>query len=73
MNETLKQSVLDLLAQAKTHIEAGETALATEKIDEAIAALENEGADITSSEPDTHGNDPKDPPLPGQGSNGGLT
>ena len=64
MNETLKQSVIDLLAQAKTHIEAGETALATEKIDEAIAAVENEGVDTTSEEPDD------DVPLPGQGSNG---
>lgn len=70
MNETLKQSVLDLLAQAKTHIEAGETALATEKIDEAIAAVENEGVDTTSAESGTHGNDPENPPLPGTGSNG---
>lgn len=64
MNQTLKQSVLELLAAAKTHIEAGETALATEKIDEAIAAVENEGVDTTSEEPDD------DVTLPGQGSNG---
>ena len=67
MNETLKQSVLDLLAQAKTHIEAGETASALEKIDAAIAEVENEGAAPVADE------DPKDPPLPGQGTNGGLT
>lgn len=74
MNQTLKQSVLELLAEAKTHIEAGETALATEKIDEAIAAVENEGVDTTSEDPeDEENNNPTDPPLPGQGSNGGLT
>ena len=68
MNQTLKQSVLELLAAAKTHIEAGETALATEKIDEAIAAVENEGVDTTSTEGITEPDD--DVPLPGQGSNG---
>ena len=78
MNQTLKQSVLELLAAAKTHIEAGETALATEKIDEAIAAVENEGTAPASENPDEEGEEgeegkPKDPPLPGQGSNGGLT
>lgn len=70
MNETLKQSVLELLAAAKTHIEAGETALAAEKIDEAIAAVENEGVESASEEPGTPGNDPENPPLPGTGSNG---
>lgn len=85
MNQTLKQSVLELLAAAKTHIEAGETAFATEKIDEAIAAVENEGVDTTSAEPEgevegceSEGDNegageegkPKDPPLPGEGSNG---
>ena len=71
MNQTLKQSVLELLAAAKTHIEAGETALATEKIDEAIAAVENEGVDTTSEDPEGEEGKPKDPPLPGQGTNGG--
>lgn len=66
MNETLKQSVLDLLAAAKTHIESGETALAVEKIDAAIATVENEGVDTTEEEPDD------DDPLPGTGSNGHL-
>ena len=77
MNQTLKQSVLELLAAAKTHIEAGETALATEKIDEAIAAVENEGVDTADAtpggDPEGEGGEegkPKDPPLPGQGSNG---
>ena len=72
MNQTLKQSVLELLAAAKTHIEAGETALATEKIDEAIAAVENEGTAPASENPDEEGEEgkPKDPPLPGQGTNG---
>lgn len=63
MNETLKQSVLDLLAQAKEHIEAGETALAVEKIDAAIAVVENEGVEPS-------GEDPENPPLPGEGANG---
>ena len=75
MNQTLKQSVLELLAVAKTHIEAGETALAAEKIDEAIAAVENEGTAPASENPDEEDEDgeegkPKDPPLPGQGTNG---
>lgn len=78
MNQTLKQSVLELLAAAKTHIEAGETALAIEKIDEAIASVENEGVDTTSADPadpaDPEGEEgkPKDPPLPGTGSNGHI-
>lgn len=76
MNETFKQSVLELLAAAKTHIEAGETALAAEKIDEAIAVVENEGVEAANDAPsDAGGQDgeegkPKDPPLPGQGTNG---
>ena len=76
MNETLKQSVLELLAAAKTHIEAGETALAAEKIDEAIAAVENEGVETANDAPSDAGGQggeegkPKDPPLPGQGTNG---
>ena len=69
MNQTFKQSVLELLAAAKTHIEAGETALATEKIDEAIAAVENEGVEPAGED---EGGKPKDPPLPGTGSNGPL-
>ena len=69
MNEVTKQSVLELLAAAKTHIEAGETALATEKIDEAIAAVENEGVAPAGED---EGGKPKDPPLPGTGSNGPL-
>ena len=69
MNETLKQSVLELLAAAKTHIEAGETALAAEKIDEAIAVVENEGVAPAGED---EGGKPKDPPLPGTGSNGPL-
>ena len=69
MNELTKQSVLELLAAAKTHIEAGETALATEKIDEAIAAVENEG--VAPAGEDEEGK-PKDPPLTGTGSNGPL-
>ena len=71
MNETLKQSVLELLAAAKTHIEAGETALAAEKIDEAIAAVENEGVEPANNTPSSPGDNPTTPPpLPGQGSNG---
>lgn len=63
MNEVTKQTVLELLDAAKTHIAAGETASASEKIDAAIAAIENEGVAPASK--------PKDPPpLPGEGSNG---
>lgn len=69
MNETLKQSVIDLLAQAKTHIEAGETALAVEKIDAAVSGIENEGVAPAGED---EGGKPKDPPLPGTGSNGPL-
>lgn len=68
MNAVTKQSVLDMLEAAKTHIEAGETTLATEKIDEAIAAVENEGTEPTA---EGEGNtDPENPPLPGTGNNG---
>lgn len=63
MNEVTKQTVLDLLDAAKTHIAAGETASATEKIDSAIAAIENEGVAPASNPQDP-------PPLPGEGSNG---
>lgn len=76
MNETLKQSVLELLAAAKTQIEAGETALAAEKIDEAIAAVENEGVETANDAPSDAGGQggeegkPENPPLPGTGSNG---
>ena len=70
----MKQSVLELLAAAKTHIEAGETALATEKIDEAIAAVENEGVETANDAPSDAGgqggNNPENPPLTGTGSNG---
>ena len=64
MNETLKQSILELLAAAKTHIEAGETALAVQKIDEATSLVENEGVE-PAKEPEK-----ENPPLPGQGTNG---
>ena len=76
MNEVTKQSVLDLLAAAKAHIEAGEHSEAKEKIDAAIAEIENEGVEATAAEPegDSEGEGeegkPKDPPLPGQGTNG---
>ena len=69
MNETLKQSVLNLLEEAKTHIEAGETSLAVEKIDAAMAVVENEGVAPAGED---EGGKPKDPPLPGTGSNGPL-
>jgi hypothetical protein len=80
MNEVTKQSLLDLLAAAKAHIEAGETAAAVEKIESAVATIENEGVDTADATPggDTEGEGgeegkPKDPPLPGQGTNGGRT
>lgn len=70
MNEILKQSIIDLLEAAKAHIEAGETAAAIEKIEAAVATIENEGVESASEEPGTPGNDPENPPLPGTGSNG---
>ena len=85
MNDVTKQSVLDLLAAAKAHIDSGEHSEAVEKIDAAIAVVENEGVDTTSAEPEgevegceSEGDNegageegkPKDPPLPGEGSNG---
>lgn len=70
MNDVTKQSLLDLLEAAKAHIEAGEHSEAVEKIDAAIATVENEGVDTTSEEPEGEGGKPKDPPLPGTGSNG---
>ena len=78
MNQTLKQSLLDLLEAAKAHIEAGEQADAVEKIEAAVATIENEGVETANDAlSDAGGQDeegkPKDPPLPGQGSNGGLT
>ena len=86
MNDVTKQSVLDLLAAAKAHIDSGEHSEAVEKIDEAIAVVENESVDTTSAEPEGEGEveggecegdneggeegKPKDPPLPGTGNNG---
>ena len=67
MNDELKQSIIDLLVAAKTHIETGEHSEAVEKIDAAIAEIENEGVEATNED------EPKDPPLPGQGTNGGRT
>lgn len=64
MNDELKQSIIELLVAAKAHIEDGETAAAVELIDAAISEIENEGAEPTAED------DPKDPPLPGQGTNG---
>lgn len=68
MNEVTKQSLLDLLVAAKAHIEAGEHSKAVEKIEAAVATIENEGVDTAYATP---GGDPDDPPLPGQGTNGG--
>ena len=64
MNDVMKQSIIDLLVAAKAHIEAGETAAAIEKLDAAIATIENQGIEPTA------GDEPQDPPLPGQGTNG---
>lgn len=70
MNEVTKQSLLDLLAAAKAHIEAGEHSEAVEKIEAAFATIENEGVNTTSADPEGEEGKPKDPPLPGQGTNG---
>ena len=67
MNEVTKQSLLDLLVAAKAHIEAGEHSEAVEKIETAVATIENEGVDTAE---ETSGGDPENPPLPGEGSNG---
>lgn len=76
MNEVKKQSIIDLLEAAKAHIEAGETAAAIEKIEAAKAEVENEGVETANDAPSDAGGQggeegkPKDPPLPGQGTNG---
>ena len=70
MNDVIKQSLLDLLAAAKAHIEAGEHSEAVEKIDAAIAVVENEGVETTAD--DGSNTDPENPPLPGTGNNGRL-
>lgn len=71
MNDNLKQSIIDLLEASKSHIEAGETAAAIEKIEAALAAVENEGVEPSNSTPSSPGDNPTTPPpLPGQGSNG---
>ena len=67
MDELKKQAIIDLLEGAKAHIEAGETTSALEKINAAIAEVENEGVDTADATP---GGDPENPPLPGEGSNG---
>ena len=64
MNELTKQILLDLLEAAKAHIEAGEQSEAVEKIDSAIAVVENEGVEPAVED------DPENPPLPGTGNNG---
>lgn len=64
MNELTKQILLDLLEAAKAHIEAGEQSEAVEKIDSAIAVVENEGVESAVED------DPENPPLPGTGNNG---
>ena len=72
MNEVTKQSLLDLLAAAKAHIEAGETAAAVEKIESAVTTIENEGVEATSAAEGEGENNPENPPLPGTGNNGRL-
>ena len=77
MNEVTKQSLLDLLAAAKAHIEAGEHSEAVEKIEAAVATIENEGVEAANDAPSDAGGQgeegkPKDPPLPGQGNNGHI-
>lgn len=72
MNDVLKQSIIDLLVEAKAHIEAGETAAAVEKIDAAISEVENEGVEPTAGDEGNTNPDPENPPLPGQGNNGHI-
>ena len=67
MNEVKKQSIIDLLEAAKSHIKAGETAAAVEKIEAAKAEVENEGVEQTAADPE---DDKTKDPLPGTGSNG---
>ena len=71
MNQTLKQSVLELLEAAKAHIEAGEQAEAVEKIEAAVATIENEGVETANNTTSSPGDNPTTPPpLPGTGNNG---
>lgn len=62
--------MLELLAAAKAHIEAGEHSEAVEKIDAAVAEIENEGVEATSAAEGEGENNPENPPLPGTGNNG---
>lgn len=63
--------MLDLLAAAKAHIEAGEHSEAVEKIEAALATIENEGVETANDAPSSPGDNPTTPPpLPGQGTNG---
>lgn len=68
MSEELKQSLIDLLTSAKSNIEAGETQVAIEEIENALAAIENDGVATADGE----GGDKFTKPLPGQGNNGGI-
>ena len=76
MDDLKKQQLIDLLTAAKEHVEAGEQTEAVDKIESAIAEIENEGveaADVEPSKPEGEGGEegkPKYPPLPGQGTNG---
>lgn len=87
MNELTIQELLSLLSASKAHIEAGEHAEAIEKIDAAIANLENAGVATADEEGGQEGGEggndgleegdgkeekPKPRPLPGQGTNGPL-
>lgn len=60
-----------MLNEAKENIEAGEHTEAIEKIEEAIAALENDGVETASEEGNTKPQKPGKP-LPGQGTNGDI-
>lgn len=59
MNAVTKQSVLDMLEAAKTHIEAGEHSEALEKIDAAICNVNSE-SDEESEKTDGEEENPTD-------------
>lgn len=72
MNQNLKQQVLELLQGALNHIQFGENSQASEKIEAAIAAIQEDEVAPASEEGDEGDEEgkPKDPPLPGTGNNG---
>lgn len=70
MNQNLKEQVLELLQYALNHIQNGDNSEAYEKIEAAIAAIQEDEVAPASDEGDE--DEEEKPPLPGQGTNGHI-